>query len=151
MLMSFKPSVYENILNGTKIFEHRRSFPDEPIKAYMYVSSPVCAITGILYLGKRHNLADWEKEYGYDLEAIERIKKYETDYRYAMEISQFYETTKIELNQLRNELTKFVVPQMYYYLDDSELLSCLESHLKNTGKCIEHNFDTIQSSQVCVH
>ena len=28
MLMSFKPSVYENILNGTKIFEHRRSFPD---------------------------------------------------------------------------------------------------------------------------
>lgn len=72
--MSFNPSVYENILNGTKIFEHRRSFPDEPIKAYMYVSSPVCAITGILYLGKRHNLADWEKEYGYDLEAIERIK-----------------------------------------------------------------------------
>ena len=35
-------------------------FPNEPIKAYMYVSSPVCAITGIVYLGKRHELKDWE-------------------------------------------------------------------------------------------
>lgn len=54
MLLSFKPEVYEKIKSEEKIFEHRRNFPDEPIMAYMYVSAPVKAITGIVYLGKRH-------------------------------------------------------------------------------------------------
>ncbi len=60
MLLSAKPSVYNKIKSGEKIFEHRRSFPNEPIKAYMYVSSPVCVVTGVLYLGKRYELKDWE-------------------------------------------------------------------------------------------
>ena len=59
MLLSFRPDVYEKIKSGVKIFEHRRNFPDEPIMAYMYVSSPVKAITGVVYLGKRHCLSDW--------------------------------------------------------------------------------------------
>lgn len=52
MLLSFRPDVYEKIKSGVKIFEHRRNFPDEPIMAYMYVSSPVKAITGVVYLLK---------------------------------------------------------------------------------------------------
>ena len=31
MLLSFKPSVYDKIYAGIKIFEHRRNFPNEPI------------------------------------------------------------------------------------------------------------------------
>ena len=54
MLLSFRPEVYEKIKAGQKIFEHRRNFPDESVMAYMYVSSPVKAITGIVYLGKEH-------------------------------------------------------------------------------------------------
>lgn len=50
MLLSVRPDVYEKIKSGLKIFEHRRNFPDEPIMAYMYVSSPVKAITGVVYL-----------------------------------------------------------------------------------------------------
>ena len=52
MVMSFKPDVYERIACGQKIFEHRRTFPDETIKVYMYVSKPICAVMGILLLGK---------------------------------------------------------------------------------------------------
>ena len=89
MLLSIKPSVYEKIKDGYKIFEHRRSFPNEPIKAYMYVSSPVYAITGILYTGKRHRLSDWRNEYCYDSKAVERISEYEKHYRFAMEIKEF--------------------------------------------------------------
>lgn len=44
MLLSFKPEAYEKIKSGEKIFEHRRNFPDEPIMAYMYVSSPIKAV-----------------------------------------------------------------------------------------------------------
>ena len=54
MLLSFKPNVYKKIYEGVKIFEHRRNFPNEPIMAYMYVSKPVRAITGIAYLSNRH-------------------------------------------------------------------------------------------------
>lgn len=63
MLLSFKPEVYVKIKAGVKFFEYRRNFPDEPVMAYMYVSSPVKAITGIVYLGKRHLLSNWKEEF----------------------------------------------------------------------------------------
>ena len=151
MLLSFKPSVYENIKTGVKIFEHRRSFPNEPIKAYMYVSSPVCAITGIIYLGKRHVLRDWELEFASDKEAVERIKKYRESYNYAMEIVKFQETTEISLSQLRTDIEGFIVPQMYYYLDGKLLLAYLENKLEDKEINIKHTFENITSSQVCVY
>lgn len=91
MLLSFRPDVYEKIKSGVKIFEHRRNFPDEPIMAYMYVSSPVKAITGVVYLGKRHCLSDWMEDYKEDGNAVTRIKEYieKYYYRYAMEIDRF--------------------------------------------------------------
>lgn len=151
MLLSFKPSVYEKIKDGVKIFEHRRSFPDEPIKAYMYVSSPVCAITGIVYLGKRHKLKDWEREFVEDEAALERIRKYLESYNYAMEIVEFQETTKIPLVKVREDIEGFVAPQMYYYLDDKQLLKYIENNLENKEVNVKHTFDKIVSAQVCVH
>jgi len=49
----------------------RRIFPDEPIKAYIYISYPICAITGIIYLNKRHRLCDWKEQFASDDAAIE--------------------------------------------------------------------------------
>lgn len=76
MLLSFKPYVYEKIASGEKIFEHRRNFPDGPLKVYMYVSSLVCTIKGILYLGKRHRLADWKEEFAYDQDAVASVDEF---------------------------------------------------------------------------
>lgn len=151
MLLSFKPSVYEKIRTGIKIFEHRRSFPNEPIKAYMYVSSPICAITGIVYLGRRHELKDWEREFASDKDAVERIKKYRELYNYAMKIVEFQETTEISLSQLRTDIEGFIAPQMYYYLDGKPLLTYLEDKLESKEINIKHTFENITSSQVCVH
>jgi len=95
MLLSFKPNVYKKIYEGVKIFEHRRNFPNEPIMAYMYVSKPVRAITGIVYLSNRHELIDWERQFSYDSQALQRIEDYKKSYRYAMEIVEFQETNKI--------------------------------------------------------
>lgn len=50
MLLSFKADVYKRVLSGEKIFEHRKVFPDEPIMAYLYVSSPKQVITGKMIL-----------------------------------------------------------------------------------------------------
>ena len=123
MLLSFKPEWFDKIKEGNKIFEYRRTFPDEEIMAYMYVSSPVKAITGVVYLGKRHCLSDWLEDYKEDSNAVTRIKEYmETyHYRYAMEIERFQETSQISLDDLRKNVPGFVAPQMYIYLDGTEL------------------------------
>lgn len=151
MLLSFKPYVYDKIASGEKIFEHRRSFPDEPIKAYMYVSSPVCAIKGILYLGKRHKLEDWKEEFAYDQDAVARIEEFIESANYAAEILEFQETNAILLNTLRSSVKKFVVPQMYYFLEERELLWYLEDNLLKTGNVVKHYFDEIESTKICRH
>lgn len=151
MLLSFKPYVYDKIASGEKIFEHRRNFPDGPIKAYMYVSSPVCAIKGILYLGNRHRLADWKEKFSNDQDAVARINEFMESANYATEILKFQKTDAIPLKRLREEVDKFVVPQMYYFLDEKELLGYLENNLLKTGISINHNFDEIESTQICRH
>ena len=139
MLLSFKPEVYEKIKSGKKKFEHRRNFPDEPIMAYMYVSAPIKAIKGIVYLGKRHLLSDWREEFKNDKAAVVRIEKYQELYRYAMEINEFQETTEISLGALRRDVSGFVAPQMYIYLDGTELLDYIENKIENLD---EVNNDT---------
>lgn len=152
MLLSFKPSVYNKLLSGIKIYEHRKVFPDEPIKAYLYVSYPVCAITGIIYFGKRNSIKEWKTVYSYDEAAVKRIDNYLLTQKYAIEIVKFKETSSIPLNILRTDLKKFVVPQMYYYIDeDSELLKYLQDNIKPTGKTIIHKFDNITSDNICVN
>lgn len=59
MLLSLKPEVFQNVQSGKKIYEHRRVFPDEPIKAYIYISRPIQALAGIMYLGNKVNIEDW--------------------------------------------------------------------------------------------
>lgn len=149
MLLSFKPNVYDKLASGIKNFEHRKVFPNEPIKAYLYVSYPVCAITGILYLGKRHSIAEWRNIYSYDEPALKRIDEYLKTQNYAMEILEFHETSKISLQRLREDMEKFVVPQMYYYLDGLQLLDYLEEHIVPTGKIVKHEFSNICADDIC--
>ena len=151
MVMSFKPNVYERIACGQKIFEHRRTFPNETIKVQMYVSKPVCAVTGILLLGKRHSLQEWKLEFKEDKEAVNRISDFMKSADYAMEILEFTETIKIPLVDLREANIGFVVPQMYYYIDNRPILKFLEDKLTITGRTIQHTFDVITSDIVCRH
>lgn len=151
MLLSFKPEVYEKIKSGKKKFEHRRNFPDEPIMAYMYVSAPIKEIKGIVYLRKRHLLSDWREEFKNDKEAIVRIEKYQELYRYAMEINEFQETTEISLGDLRRDVLGFVTPQMYIYLDGTELLDYIENKIENLDGYIAHDYSVIKSNEVCVY
>ena len=66
MLLSFKPEWYNRIKEGSKIFEYRRTFPDEEILAYMYVSSPMKMIVGKIHLGRKIYINTWKEEYKED-------------------------------------------------------------------------------------
>ncbi len=149
MLLSFRADVFQRVLSGEKIYEHRKVFPDEPIEAYLYVSTPVKAIKGIMHLNNKTSLEIWKQQYSYDKDAVKRIDDYLLLHKYAMEISDFQNTTEISLQRLREDVPGFVVPQMYYFIDDSYLLDYLKRNLKADGKLIVHDFSAIDSSQIC--
>ena len=151
MLLSLKPEVFQNVLSGKKIYEHRRVFPDEPIKAYIYISRPIQALTGIMYLGNKINIEDWKEKYKEDVDAQIRIEDYLKHHKVAMEIQRFQNTSSIALADVKKVFSNFLIPQMYYYLDDHPLLQYLEDNLVPIGEQITHTLENITSDQICVH
>lgn len=151
ILLSFKADVYKKIISGEKIYEHRKVFPDGDIVAYLYVSAPVKSIVGILKLTNKTELNTWKKKYQYDKNILKRIEKYSKQYRYVMEILEFQETTSIPLQKLREDIPGFVVPQMYYYINDSILLNYLEKNLKSIGKTRVNDFSNISDDLICTN
>ena len=93
------------------------------------------------------------EDYKKDSNAVTLIKEYikTYHYRYAMEIDRFQETSQISLDDLRKNVPGFVAPQMYIYLDGTELLGYIESNLKMADLQIKHSFERIEACQVCVH
>lgn len=88
MLLSFRQDVFQRVISGDKIYEHRRSFPDEPVKAYVYVSRPTQAICGIMYLSNKTSLNEWKEKYKDDLACVGRIEDYLKQHQYGMEINK---------------------------------------------------------------
>ena len=151
LLLSLKPEVFQIVLSGEKIYEHRRVFPDGLVKSYIYISCPVQALAGILYLGNKVNIIDWKEKYKDDMYTQVRIDEYLKHHKVAMEIQKFQNTTSIELSEIRKEFPKSLIPQMYYYLDGLTLLDYLEEQPKPIGNPITHSFEDIKSNQICVH
>lgn len=149
MLLSLKENVYKRVLSGEKIYEHRKVFPNEPVKAYLYVSSPMKAICGVMYLSNKTSLLEWKEKYKDDADCMKRIDEYLIHHKFAMEINKFENTNAIPLEKLRTDLTKFIVPQMYYFIENSELLDYLEKNLVPDGKVVTHTYENITSDMIC--
>lgn len=74
-------------------------FSGKPIKAYLYGSTTVKAISGIMYLNNKVSVESWKEKYSYDKTAIKRIDDYLCHYKYAMEIISFQDTNKISVDR----------------------------------------------------
>lgn len=151
LLLSLRPDVFENVVNGKKIYEHRRVFPDDSVIAYIYVSRPVQALAGIMYLENKVSLLEWREKYSFDRQAVARIDKYMEHHHVAMEIRKFQNTTRIPLPDIKEKFPDFLIPQMYYYLDDLPLLEYLQDNLLPIGEPITHEFENITSDMICIH
>ncbi len=151
ILMSMKPIWRDKIMSGEKIYEYRTRFTDVEVIAFLYVSQPVCAITGILHLGKKIYLEDWKKEYSYNSCVMNRILEYENrGNRVAMPVLSYQETNEISLYTLRRDLDKFIVPQSYYYIvEDSELERYLKVNLKSVSPEVENDIDGSEIDEIC--
>ena len=150
ILLSFEPDWFSKLEEGKVKFEYRKNLPDESVKVYFYVSSPVKAISGIAIFGQRENLIDWKKKYqSRGPEVVSRIDDYLTDCRYVVPITQFQKTSSIPLSTIRNDIKNFVVPRMYYYIEGSELEQYLEKNLTEKDASIIHDFTTIGNDDIC--
>lgn len=150
MLLSFKPEWYNRIKEGSKIFEYRRTFPDEEILAYMYVSSPMKMIIGKIHLGRKIDINSWKEEYKNDLEVCDRIDDFLTRHTYAMPVLSFQMTKEIDLETLRRFNPKFVCPQMYYYLENyPELFEFIKKNAVDIGKLQVNSFEHIGKEEIC--
>lgn len=150
LLMSFKPKWFEKIISGEKIFEYRSCFPDEEALVYMYVSSPQKQICGRIHLGKRIPLEKIKEDYFNNIDIIDRVNYYMENHRFAIPILSVEKTEAIKLEKLREDIKKFVVPQMYYDLDDrKELLNYIKYHAKVYGSILENNFDNLTNDDIC--
>lgn len=150
-LMSFWPSVYNNIISQKKLFEYRRSFPKDCTYAYMYISKPVKAVCGIIYFGKKYSIEDWKKIYSGDEIIMKRIEQYSKSYRYAMEIKAIQKIQPITLEKLRQNIEGFTAPQSYLLLENNaELREYLMNEIKIEGELIENNLEDLFPEHVCL-
>lgn len=69
----------------------------------------------------------------------------------SIEITEFQETNSIASEKLRVDLPGVVIPQMYYYIDDSKLLNDSEKKLKPADEKIVHDFSNISGNLICRH
>lgn len=151
MLLSMQPFWKEKIMSGEKIYEYRKRFPNEEIWAFIYVSSPISGISGILHLGRYTLLEDWKMKYAGQPEVIDRICTYESrKNKMAIPVLGYQETSIITREELVEKLEKFVVPQSYYYLNDNmELTQYIESTIEVCGIMKENEFMENDLSNIC--
>lgn len=150
ILISFQPKWFEQIKSGEKIFEYRTQFPKEPVKAYMYVSKPVQAITGYIEFGNRLSLLDWAEEYKNDIEVYQRVEEYLKRRKYVVPILKYVDTEPIYLDELKRDLDRFIIPQSYYFLDNYiKLFDYVQERTVFGTHQILNSFDKIDRNKVC--
>ena len=152
ILLSFKPNIFELIRSGKKIFEYRKNFPDGKVRAYMYVSKPVQQIVGYVDLDNRIDLIEWENKYSKYKEVSRRIDEYRSrNNKYVMPIMTFQMTSSISLEQIRKNISKFVIPQSYYYLSTfPELNEFVHNNIIEYEEKIHNDFSVINQDDICI-
>ena len=150
ILLSFTADVFERLERGEKKFEYRKHFPEGKTTVYFYVSNPVKAITGIGEFGNREELVTWLDKYSDRPDDVQnRIKEYLEVCNYVAPLLSFRKTSRLCLHDIQKDIPGFVVPRMYYYLDNLKLLNYINAKLEYIDAPIYHSFDNIEDDDIC--
>ncbi|MFB9325629.1 hypothetical protein ACFFSY_06795 [Paenibacillus aurantiacus] len=117
IILSLKPAPFEQMIAGIKKHEFRRKFMDEPVQAFIYVSSPVKAIRAYAEFGIP--IADTPERLGHIAEqegtgTAGGIADYldGLEHGYALPVRLIREIEPISLDELRTAF-QFTPPQSY--------------------------------------
>lgn len=151
ILLSFKPEYFAPLKAGAKKYEYRSRFADEDLLAYIYLSSPVKAVTAVVRLGRRLLLEDLKRRYGEYPETLARIEEYQTIYRkkYAIPILSVEPIEPIRLETIRKSIPGFMPPQSYAIVREPSILKDCLDRAKPIGKPRQLDHDHIRPEDVC--
>ena len=153
ILLSFKPQYFEPLRAGAKKYEYRSRFADEELNAFIYLSSPVKAVTAIVRLGRRLLLDELKRQYGDYPETLERIEAYQTTYRkkYAIPVLSVEAVEPIPLETIRAAIPGFMPPQSYAVVREASVLKAVLDRAKPVGSPVEIDHAHIRPEEICIN
>lgn len=122
IFLSFRPEYFRPILYGIKKYEYRKRFCKEPVTAYLYLSSPVQEVVGIIEFLTPMITEELLSSYGKDKEIQRRLYRcLESNEHYIIPIEslQLFENP-IPIQDLKKINPKFFVPQCYCNLENQK-------------------------------
>ncbi|WP_144512119.1 hypothetical protein [Bacillus sp. FJAT-22090] len=151
IILSFHPDYLRPILHGIKKYEYRKSFCREPVRAYLYLTSPVREFIGIMELGQVLHPADIKSKFSKNHDVNKRMDIcLENKERAIVPIESFQMFTKpISLSEIKKIATDFTVPRAFTYIDNKEILKYLES-LETYEKEFFHSHEYIYKDNIGV-
>lgn len=151
ILLSFDEKWYPALRAGEKIYEHRKRFCNEPVRAFVYLGKPRQEIVAEICLDKRESLEEWLNKYAYDIKACARIKDFMTRNKYAMKVKWFKEIVPIPIAEVQELFPEVSVPLSFHDLDKKRrALDWLDKNKKYTGYEIVNDFSEITSEDICI-
>lgn len=138
IFLSFRPEFFRPILYNIKKYEYRKRFCDEATMAYLYLSSPIREVVGILDLGKPIHMEKIIKNYNINGLLYSRIRNcLQKGEKYAIPIVSFtLFKHPVSFEKLKEVDSSFHVPQCYLNLTNYPTLF---SYLKEQ-ECYEPEF-----------
>ena len=136
LLMSLKPGPFEEILAGRKLYEFRTRYPRGATAAFMYISTPVCAVEAVIrfgppLMGTAEQMKTAIKSLG-ETARRELESYFHGKAGYALPVEQVALLEPVSLQELRQRFPGFPIPQSYCFLENRPgLLAFLRDRLPN--------------------
>lgn len=144
ILLSFDEKWYPALRNGDKIFEHRKKFCDEEVRAFLYLGKPRQQIVAEIGLSRRELLSDWLIRYQDDRDVVVRIQDFMQTNRFVMKVLWFKEIEPISIIELQKMYHELKIPISFHFLDKKpEVLKWLDENKQYTGYQIENDFVSV--------
>ena len=151
ILLSFDEKWYPVLKRGEKIFEHRRKFCNEEVRAYLYLGKPRQQIVAEIGLGKRELLEDWLQQYQEEKEVADRISDFMRRNKFAMKVLWFKEIEPINIIEVQELFPELKIPISFHFLDKKpDVLKWLDDNKHYTGYQIENDFSNVGRDNICV-
>lgn len=151
ILLSFDEKWYPVLKSGEKIFENRRKFCNEEVRAFLYLGKPRQQIVAEIGLGKRKLLEDWLQQYQEEKEVADRISDFMRRNKFAMKVLWFKEIEPINIIEVQALFPELKIPISFHFLDKKpDVLKWLDDNKHYTGYQIENDFSNVGRDNICV-
>lgn len=138
ILLSFDEKWFPVLKSGEKIFEYRRKFCDEEVRAFLYLGKPRQQIVAEIGLDRRELLEDWLHRYQDDEDVVARIKDFMQRNKFAMKVLWFKEIEPVNIAEVQEMFPELKIPISFHFLDKKpDVLKWLDKNKKYTGYQIE--------------